>query len=361
MHNISPHIFRQIQEAIRLPEGTFTFNYHSPDFFNKGKPGGIILEIPSGQHLFRLERDNNLCIHFFHSSPGTGTRVATIDLKNLPPAANVFMAFSWTPNEIKLHIGPRVPGAKLTTATGVASQRQFRVGKNGHVYQIGNHGVEVMGVSIYQAGQPIILPTAKEAWGETVKAIEVLATGQSREGYIFEVVVTNLTLTILVTGFEAYTKKRFLELEQEGISPDACAIIGTFYPKKERDTGINDLLESEAKDAGISVLQHIVDRDAINFQSYNNCKRAFNKAYGVKFGELNLSSNTLEDLQSYIRYRHRIIHVSPSLGMLNQEKVPPEQPVFPKKETAENAKQCFSEFIEALHEATLSLRPRNEP
>ena len=361
MQNIPPHIFRQIQEAIRRPEGTFTFNYESPDLFDKEKPGGIILEIPSGQHLFRLERDGDLFIHFYHSSPGTGTRVATIDLNKLPPVPNVFMAFSWTPNEIKLHIGPKVSGAELASATGVVSQRQLRVGKDGRVYQIGDHGVEVMGVSFYQAGQPIILPTAKEAWGETIRAIDILATGQSTEGYIFEVVVTNLTLAILVTGFEAYTKKRFLELEQEGLSPDAGAIINAFYPKKEREAGISALLESEAKDAGISVLQHIVDRDAINFQSYNNCKRAFNKAYGVKFGDLNLSGNTLEDLQSYIRYRHRIVHVSPSLGMLNQESVPPEEPVFPKKETAQNSRACFSEFIEALHQKTLSLRPKNEP
>ncbi len=361
MQNIPPHIFREIQEAICRPEGTFTFNYQSPDLFNKEKPGGIILEIPSGQHLFRLERDNDLFIHFYHSSPGTGTRVATIDLNNLMPAPNVFMAFSWTPEEIKLHIGPRESGANLSTATGVASQKQFRVGRDGHVYQVGDQGVEVMGVSIYQAGQPVVLPTALEAWTETVKAIEILASGESTEGYIFEVVVTNLTLAILVTGFEAYTKKRFLELEQEGLSPDTEAIIDAFYPKKEREAGIKALLESEAKDATISLLQHIVARDAINFQNYNNCKRAFNQAYGLRFGELNIAKNILESLQLYIRYRHRIVHVSPSIGMLNQERVPPEEPVFPKKETADSAKNCFKEFIEALHQATLSLRPESEP
>lgn len=358
MQNLPPHVFRQIQEAIRRPEGTFTFNYQSSDLFDKKKAGGIILEIPSGQHLFRLERDNDLCIHFYHSSPGTGTRVATIDLNNLPPAPNVFMAFSWTPDEIKLHVGPKVSGAKLASATGIASKRQFRVGKDGSVYQIGDHGVEIMGISFYQAGRPIIQPTAIEAWSETVKAIEILATGQSTEGYIYEVVVTNLTLAILVTGYEAYTKKRFLELEQEGLAPDTGAVIDAFYPKKEREAGIKALLESEAQDASVSVLQHIVARDAINFQSYKNCKRAYNKGYGVKFGDLGLSGNKLEALQSYIRYRHRIIHVSPSLGMLNQEKVPPEEPVFPKKETAETAKKCFKEFIETLHQATLALRPK---
>jgi len=361
MQNLPPHVFKEIQEAICRPEGTFTLNYESPDLFDKDKPGGVILEIPSGQHLFRLERDNSLCVHFYHSSPGTGTRVATVDLKNLPAAPVVFLAFSWTPSETKLHVGPKTPEAELVSVTGVASQRKFRVGKDGKVYQIGDNGVEVMGVNFYQAGQPIILPTAKDAWEETVKAIEVLSTGESKEGYIFEAVVTNLSLAILVTGFETYSKKRFLELEQEGLAPNTSSVIDAFYAKQEREAGIATVLESEAEDAGTTVLQHVVSRGTINFQNYSNCKRAFNKAYGIKFGSLGLSSDTLKNLQSFIRYRHRIIHVSPSIGMLNQENVPPEVPVFPKKETAENATKCFSEFIEALHKSTLLLRPANEP
>ena len=357
MQNITPQIFIEIQDAIRRPEGTFTFNYQSPDLFDKAKPGGIILEIPAGQHLFRLERDNDLSIHFYHSSPGTGTRVATIDLNNLPPAPSVFIAFSWTPEEINLHVGPQVSSPVLASATGVASNKQFRVGNDGHVYQIGDHGVEVMGVRMYQAGQSIIQPTALEAWEETVKAIDILSTGQSTDGYIYEVVVTNLTLAILVTGFEAYTKKRFLELEQEGLSPDITAIIKSFFPRKEQEAGIEALIQSEAIDANVSELQYIVNRGVINFQSYKKCKYAYNKGYSIKFGDLGISSIKLEALQSYIGFRHRIIHVSPLEDMLNQERVPPEEPVFSKKETAEMAKVCFKEFIQSLHSATLALRP----
>lgn len=268
------------------------------------------------------------------------------------------MAFSWTPDETKLHIGPRIPNAKLVSATGTLSQRQYRVGKDGRVYQIGDQGVEVMGVSFYQAGRPIVQPTAKEAWQETVKAIEILSTGESTEGYIYEVIVTNLTLAILVTGFEAYTKKRFLELEQEGLTPNIDAIIDTFYPRKEREAGIKVLLESEAHDVGISVLQHIVDRGAINFQNFKNCKRAYNKGYDITFGNLDLSGKALKFIQLYIKYRHKIIHVSALQGMLNQEKVPPAEPVFSNKETAEKAKECFNSFIESLHQATLVLRSK---
>jgi len=184
MQNLPPHLFKQIQEAIGRPEGTFTFHYQSPDLFNKHKSGGVILEIPSGQHLFRLDRDNNLHINFFHSSPGTGTRVATIDLNELPSADSVFMAFSWTPEEIKLHIGPDVPGAELISTVGIPSKKQFRVGNDGSVFQIGDQGVEVMGINVYQEGKPLLQPTAKDAWNETIKAIDILVTGQSSEGYL---------------------------------------------------------------------------------------------------------------------------------------------------------------------------------
>ena len=210
MNNIPSHISEQIQEAICRPEGTFTFEYHSPYLFDKSKRGGTILEVSSRQHLFRLERDDGLNLHFYHSSPGSGTRVATIDLNKIVPAENVFMAFSWTPVQIMFHAGSRAEGAALASATCVESPRKFRIGKDGNVYRIGDPGVEVMGLSLYQGGQPVIQPTALDAWEETLNAIDILATGQSSKGYIYEVVVTNLTLVVLVTGFEAYTKKRFL-------------------------------------------------------------------------------------------------------------------------------------------------------
>jgi len=359
MHNIPPHIFKQIQEAICRPEGTVAFEYYSKDLFDKKKKGGLLLQVPSGEHLFRLERDDNLLLNFYHSSPGTGTRVATIDLKEVTPSDRVFMSFTWTPAEVNLYLGPRVPHGKLFSASGVPSQKQFRLGKDGGVYQIGNHGVEVMGVSVYQGGKPVLQSTALDAWKETIKATEILATGRSDQGYIFETAVTNLTLAVLVTGFEAYTKKRFLEIEQEGITPDIDAIVNSFFPRKERVAGIAEILKSEAKDEQKTVLQLIVERDSINFQNYQKCKLAYNKAYQIKFGDLGLQSSTFEKIKKFITYRHRIIHVSALLGMLNQPEVPPEEPVFPKKELASKAIMEFDSFIEKLHEATLKLRRKD--
>ena len=66
MKNIPPNIFEQIREAIRRPEGTVTFEYSSEVLFDPKVPGGILFEVPSGAHLFRVERDNEL--YDYHST-----------------------------------------------------------------------------------------------------------------------------------------------------------------------------------------------------------------------------------------------------------------------------------------------------
>lgn len=356
MRNISPNIVEQIREAIRRPEGTVSFEYSSDILFDPKAPEGILFEIASGAHIFRVEKDNELRLSFYHSSPGTGTRVATIDLKNVVPSSKVFLAFSWTPAEINLHVGPRIAGGQLVFAKGIPSPRQYRVGKDGSIYQVGDVGVEVMGVSVYQNGKPILQPTALDAWKSTVESVGVLLGGSSEKGYVFDVVASNLTISILVTGFEAYCKIRFLELEQEGIKPDIAALISKFFSQKERDISEPDIIASEAEADHVSFLQKIVEKRRIDFQNYEECKRAYNKAYVLKFGEIDIASNDLEFLQRLIKYRHRIVHVSPLLGMLNQGEVPPEEPVFSNKKLANDALKCFDIFITKFHEATLRLR-----
>jgi hypothetical protein len=357
MHNIPNDLFKQIQENICRPEGTVTFNYSSPDLFNTEIEGGIILEVPSGQHVFRLERDAALNLHYFHSSPGTDTRVASIDLKELTPSESIFIAFTWSTKEINLYIKPKqgeVDG--LISAKGIPSAKKLKVDKYGNIHEIGDIGLDVSGVHIFHGNDSVLQPSAIEAWRETISAIDILATGESTEGFMYESIVTNLTLSILVTGFEAYTKRRFLELEEEGISTNIKKLINSFYPKREREAGIFDILNEEALEKDISTLQYIIKRDNINFQSFKKCKEAYKQGYNIKFGELGLSGEHLNNLQQFIGYRHKIIHISASLGILNQDRLAKEQPIFPSKETRNLAKEHFKEFIEKLHQKTLTLQ-----
>jgi hypothetical protein len=284
--------------------------------------------------------------------------VAEIALAGLPDFEQAYLALTWTPKEICFYFGPKIPGASLLSARGELSDTQFRIGRDGSVLQVGGAGVETVAMRFRKAGRPVLIPTAIEAWRSTLKAIEVLWTGESNREFMFEIVQANVTLLILVTGLETYAKMRLLELETEGIDADWGQTFGAFAKRVERGPDRLKELQDQAEVDGISVLEVLVDSGKINFQNYDHLKRAYKAAYGVKLGELAVGAQTLGQLQQFIRHRHRVVHVSPLLGMLNEETVPPEEPVFANRATADRAVACFSEFVQALHEATLKLRPQ---
>lgn len=357
METISQDLHDQLMEAMCRPIGSFVFDYTNSDLFNKNKNGGVIIDIPSKGHYFRLDRDKGFCLNFYHSSPGTGTRLATIDLNNIKPSNTVFLCLAWSPENISLTVGPKIKGGHLTHAEGFPSPRDFSIGKDGQVYEIGDRGVNVMGFEIYQGGKKIIGSSAIQTWKENIQAISILETGHSEEKFIFEVVITNLILSMLVTGFEAYTKRRFLEIEKEGIKPNIDLLLNEFLTIGEQENNLAEIIKKEANQENISTLEYLISKDKINFQNFKQCKSAFSKAYGIKFGEIGLEGRILEKIQQYIKYRHKIIHVSPLTTIHNIEFTPKEEPIFANKELSDKALKDFTSFIDQLHIATLGLRP----
>jgi len=266
----------------------------------------------------------------------------------------------WSPDEIRLHVGDLGKGSgQLLKGVGRPSPRQFHVGADGAVYQVGDNGVNVMGIRIFEGVRSILQPTSIETWDSTVEAVKILLTGVSPEGNIFEAVSTNMTIVMLVTGFEVYCKRRFLELEEEGISVDFNSLAKKFFSRRERQQGEIEAVTQEALAEGVSPTGKIVDQGRIDFQNYERCKWAFNKGYGIKFGkDIGVSNMLLKEIQRLIGFRHKIVHVSPLLGMLNQEQVPPQEPIVPSRQYAEKAMSTLDTFVKGLHNATLRLRPR---
>jgi hypothetical protein len=78
----------------------------------------------------------------------------------------------------------------------------------------------------------------------------------------------------------------------------------------------------------------------------------------VKFGDVKVPNTVFEELQRLIHFRHRIVHVSPLLGILNEDRGQSgESPIFANRQYGDKALGTTSEFVEALHKATLQLRP----
>lgn len=359
--SIPPEIAEQIRRLMKRPEGTFQFNYRYEGLFNRSLGKGILLEIATGSIIFILERDPDLNIHFIHSSPGTDTRIASVDIEPLKDSEAVCIALVWSPEETRLYVGGLGGSKQFLSGQGIPSQRRFQVGTDGAIYEIGGEGVDVRHVRIFKGGQLVLQSTAIETWNDTVEAIKVFLTSSlPASDFMFETICTNMTISMFVTGFETYCKRRFFELEDEGINANFGGLAREFLSKAERDRGEPHAIEQDASTEGISPTRKLLNQNRIDFQNYDRCKTAFNKGYGIKFGEdIGVTNILLEEIQRIIGFRHLIIHVSPLMGMLNMEHVPPEEPVFAKKQYAEEALNTFNDFIQGLHNATLRLRPKD--
>jgi hypothetical protein len=354
---LPPDIKAQLVDGICRPVGSATFDYYSRSAFKKKSNCGVLEQIISKGHIFRIERTENNQICFIHSSPGTGTRLAEIGLDSLPDFEHAFLAFTWSPKEVTFYMQPRIDNSNMLMAKGIPCDYELRVGKNGDVYKVGSKGIDVMGLRITKGGKEVLSPTAIESWNNMLAGIDILLTGKSDQGFIYEVVVTCLIISILVTGMEAYMKKRFIEIESEGISPNEKKLLNSFSSRKERCFGLFREIRKESFDKNISLIEVFVLKRRINFQNYQNIKKAFKSTYGISFGKIFPNSYILEDIQQFIKCRHKIIHTSPiQHGILYFDKKQNNLPVFANKETRKKALQCFKVFIEVIHNATLCLQ-----
>jgi len=354
VRNLPSDVLKRIQEEMCRPEGTLEFDYVSETLFDPAMPQEVILELAAGAHIFQLLRNERLELVFYHSSPGTDTRVATVDLASITTCFRVFIALVWSPLETTLYVAPRVAGGKLMRAEGRPSPVRLRVGQDGHIYRIGDASLEVGHYSVRRGGRLVLQPTAIEAWRNTVQAVEMLKKAKSEDDYAFEVILSNFIIVALVTGFEAYCKTRFLELESEGITPDLEALMAAFYSQRERAHLTVEDLKKEAVAGNRTALHKMVEERRINFQDYEHAKKAYRKAYGIRFGDIGVSSDDLTLIQRLILHRHKVIHYSPWEGHLP---VALGESEFSNLKLVEKAIACFSCLITRLHGVTLRLRP----
>ena len=224
------------------------------------------------------------------------------------------------------------------------------------VFQSGNEGLQLMGVRVQRGGKVVLAPTALEVWQRTLQAAELLWTGKSDQGCAFEVLQSPSSLSMLVTGLENYAKTRLREIETEGIAPDASALFAAFSSRAERESDRLAELQTEAAGAGRSVFAVVVDTIPVNFQNFDDLKRAFRASYGIKFGEIGVDLEVVAELRRLIGYRHRVVHVSPLLAFLNQDKVPPEEPVFANRAFSKRAGTVFRSVVDELHKASMAIR-----
>ncbi len=258
--------------------------------------------------------------------------------------------------ETSLSIGE--PGKPETwiEAHGEQSDTGIRVTSDGQIVTLGGPGVLVRDATVYMSGKPVLRPTAIEAWQSTLEAIEIVQDASSDQGFLFEIVTGNLCIAMLVTGYEAYCKTRFVELDAEGVEPDFDAFATVFLRRSEIENGQIQKLRDQAAANRQSPIEYVVRRRLIDFQDYARCRRAYAKAYGLSFGgTVGIPNTILESLQKTLKYRHQIVHVSATTSILNHAELPGAEPVMATKDFVSKTANVFKGFIGMLHAASHEL------
>ena len=62
-----------------------------------------------------------------------------------------------------------IDGGHLISSPGSIAKFQLRVGHDGNIYQVGDNGIQVMGISVFEGNQPILQSTAIEVWKSTLQ------------------------------------------------------------------------------------------------------------------------------------------------------------------------------------------------
>lgn len=309
-----------------------------------------IRQIKAGQHVFIIVfSDDQKTLDFYYSVPSSGTRKASIETKKVIEILKLsqneaIIGFSWSPFEFSFGIFSKY-SEKSYGVKGGESDILFKVDRTGSIVQQSSN---MRNVHFYIDGKLNIAPSAIETWNETVNSINILLDkAYMDDDFQYNVSITNSIVSMIVSGFEIYTQRRFVEIAGEGITPNITKLVATVIATGKTTDDEKEKLYS-------TPLDELVE-NRINFQSFDKCKKAYNSCYNISFGNIEKSTE-LDKLKSFMRCRHQIIHVNPSFSCLNMKGLPKEQPILSNKDTAITMRDHFMNFIDKLHKETMALK-----
>lgn len=344
---------RGVVEGLTNPAGMFHLTWLAKGFLSPSADALTYMLIPAGRMVFALERDPDLVLRFFHTTPGRGTLASALKLDGLSDAKKLDVLLVWKPDEVRLIAGDPDRPDLILEGEAFKPEREYRVDLRGRVHHFGN--AAFLDYRVTEGDEVVLMPTAREAWQATRNGVETLLSAHSDQ-QMFGTAQCNLAFIVLCAGFEAYLSRRFLEVEGEGVRPALDELIRAFTSKAERQSGYEAEVRRSAARKGSSPLGELVERRKINFQNWEHAKRAYRKAYGIAFGQLSgVDSCLLTAIQRYLEYRHQAVHESPFTRILNQQWCPPETPLWAGPDVANVASSEFDAFLSSLHDATLAL------
>lgn len=347
----------QLQDMINImlrPSGLLTFVCQNYRFEQWREKTTIILNIKTGYHIFKIVKDENDFISFIHSSPGTGTRIVTLNFARFLKNTQLAWQIVWNPKDIMFRIDNDDTFENPEIRYGQKAEFQLRLAENGEEISLGSEE-SIHYYSYNEGGKSLLKPTAIQSWDGTKYAIKkILDFAENNDDYLHEIINGNIAISMLVTGMEVYCHRRFAEIEREGFRCDYEKLLNSFLTLEEISYGKKKNIILEAQKQRVPVSTIIVRKKIVNFQNYEECKKAYNKGYKISFGkDLGISNKTLEVLQDLISHRHKVIHVSPFESEILTPKSKFKDRIHSNKKSYKLIVETFDIFIQALHSATM--------
>jgi hypothetical protein len=349
MVTIPDSVRGELRSRMRAQRGGARLGCSSNSLFEPHVAGEVVFSEKAGPHVFLIDTGDGLTLRFWYSSPGTGTRVAQVDLAQMQPAPWLTLTFKWSPDRVDFVASDRDHDGNSISATGVNSATRR--------YGLVGAGILTMApfaeqVSLRIDGVKVFETPAIEVWKSTVEAIDIALSRTSTEAR-FGNVQSNMVLVMLDTGFETYLRTRFGELEAEGVKPNEQALALKFMLVTERQGGGFEALKASAAAENVSVFGLLLSR--IGFLNFDRAKTAYSKAFEIKFGEL-ASGDEINRMRRLLHYRHRIVHESASLQVLNDDETPsPDALIFSTPALAATARDVFDVFVNRVHARSLRM------
>src|SRR3989339_500033 len=226
---------KQLSELLCRSEAKAGITVTLPQLYSAMQEKKAVNQVVAGEHIFIIVfSDDKYTLDFYYSSPATGTRKASLntsDILKVLKSSNMeaIIGFSWTPQEMSFSINSKNSPLSFGTKGG-ESDKKFRVDKFGNIAEI---SISTSNLYFYIDGKMNLSPTAIETWDDTIKTVKLIVEkGYLEDEFQYNASITNSIISMVVSGFEIYHQKRFLEIQGEGIEPNIISLVNDAIAKK---------------------------------------------------------------------------------------------------------------------------------
>lgn len=339
-------------------EGTISFRVIKSNLKNRNIELLKIFDVFTGESRFALHRNKNCELIFTHWNINSGERIAILSIEDFSLEKGLLITLTWSKTENFLYVGDLNNKLKLKKSKAEQKNVRIRKSKDGTLYKIGDDNIKVGDYRIKKGSQDILIPTAKEIWDFNIIKINRLINTSKSKDFLHETTLVQQCIVMLITGFEVYTRSRILEIEQEGVYSNNNDLINAFAKKESIKKEVFEYAKINNRSILESLLRIRNGIGLINFQNWKECKKAYNKAYKIKIGEIKnfKVKDPFKEIKDTIELRHKIIHSNKDITIANIDKLPIEKPVFTNREYIIRKRDIFINLIEKLHKKTINLK-----